>query len=150
MHESRCYVKLEEVPSGRAAPLSAVAVKPLLGRSIEGDDLVLAEWVDEGESSPDRPIAPLHRHDADDEAWYVLEGALGFVHGDERLEVPAGSALLVRHGVAHTFWNAGPGRARYLIVMTPRIAALVRALHEPGGRADVAALFRRFASELLA
>jgi oxalate decarboxylase/phosphoglucose isomerase-like protein (cupin superfamily) len=127
-----------------------MTVPPLLGTSIEGRDLVLAEWVDDGESSADRPVAPLHRHDADDEAWYVLDGSLGFVFGDERVEVPAGSALLVPHGVAHTFWNAGPGRVRYLIVMTPRIAALVRALHEPGGRDDVPALFRRFASELLA
>jgi len=127
-----------------------MAVPPLLGRSIEGDDLVLAEWLDDGESSPDRPIAPLHRHDADDEAWYVLEGALGFAYDDERVEVTAGSALLVPHGVAHTFWNAGPGRARYLIVMTPRIAALVQALHEPGGRDDMPELFRRHASELLA
>ena len=37
-----------------------------------------------------------------------------------------------------------------VIVMTPRIAALVAALHEPGALDDVHALFRRFDSELLA
>jgi Cupin domain len=127
-----------------------MTVPPLLGSSVEGGDFVLAEWVDDGESSAARPVAPLHRHLGDDEAWYVLEGMLGFVRGDERLEAPAGSAVLVPRGVAHTFWNAGSGRARYLIVMTPRIAALVAALHEPDALGDVHALFRRFDSELLA
>ena len=40
-------------------------------------------------------------------------------------------------------------QARYLIVMTPRIAALVEAIHEPGARLDLPGLFRRFDSELL-
>ena len=120
---------------------------PLVGSSLEGGDFVLAEWIDDGESSVERPVAPLHRHLADDEAWYVLEGRLGFIRGGERLEAPAGSAVLAARGVPHTFWNAGGGRARYLIVMTPRIAALIAALHEPG--ANPREVFPRFASELL-
>lgn len=124
-------------------------VPPLLGGLVEGGDFVVGEWVDDGETSAEWPVAPLHRHLSDDEAWYVLEGTLGFVCGDERLVAPAGSAVLVRHGLAHTFWNAGGGRARYLIVMTPRIAALVAAIHEPAARADLPGLFRRFDSELL-
>jgi mannose-6-phosphate isomerase-like protein (cupin superfamily) len=100
-----------------------VIVPPLIGDSISGSDFVVAEWVDDGESSAERPIAPLHRHHGDDEAWYVLEGALGFIRGEERLEAAAGSALLVPRGVAHTYWNAGDSRARYLLVMTPRLAA---------------------------
>jgi len=127
-----------------------VLVPPLLGSSIEGRDFVLAEWSDDGDSSAQRPIAPLHRHLADDEAWYVLDGALGFVRGDERLEAPAGAGVLVPAGVAHTFWNASGGTTRYLIVLTPRIAALIAALHEPGARDDLPGLFRRFDSELLA
>ena len=125
-------------------------VPPLLGSSIEGTDFVLAEWSDDGESSAERPIAPLHRHLADDEAWYVLDGALGFVRGDERLEVPAGAAVLVPAGVAHTFWNASGATTRYVIVMAPRIAALIAELHKPGARDDLPGLFRRFDSELLA
>jgi hypothetical protein len=130
--------------------LEQMNVPPLFGSSLEGADFVLGEWIDEGETSAEWPIAPLHRHLGDDEAWYVLEGTLGFVRGDERLEAPAGSAVLVPRGIAHTFWNAGPGRARYLIVMTPRVAALVAALHEPGGFDDVHGLFRSYDSELLA
>jgi mannose-6-phosphate isomerase-like protein (cupin superfamily) len=127
-----------------------VDVPLLQDGSIEGNDFTLHEWADDGESSAARPIAPLHVHHADDEAWYVLEGVLGFVRGDERLEAPLGAAVLVPRGVAHTYWNAGPGRARYLLVLTPRIAALIAALHEPDAHDDLPGLFRRFDSELLA
>ena len=123
---------------------------PLRGDSITGDDFVIAEWFDDNESSAERPVVPLHVHHTADEAWYVLEGALGFIRGDERLEASAGSAVLVPHGVPHTFWNAAGACTRYLIVMTPRIAALIEALHEPGALDDLAGLFRRFDSELLA
>jgi cupin domain len=127
-----------------------MTVPPLLGQVVSGGNFVLGEWVDDGETSATRPIAPLHVHHADDEAWYVLEGALGFIRGDERLEARAGSAVLVPGGVPHAFWNATAGeRTRYLIVMTPKIAALVAAIHEPGGRDDLPGLFRRFDSELL-
>ena len=123
---------------------------PLRGTTIGGDDFVLAEWADDGEStSAERPIAPLHVHDRDDEAWVVLEGTLGFRLGDELVEAPAGSAVLVPAGTPHSFWNATSAPARYVLVMTPRIAALVAALHEPGARDDLDALFHRFDSRLL-
>ncbi|HEX4678164.1 MAG TPA: cupin domain-containing protein [Gaiellaceae bacterium] len=122
------------------------AVPPLQGSSIAGTDFTIAEWVDDGESSADRPIAPAHVHFEDDEAWYVLEGALGFRRGGEHLEAPAGAAVLVPRGVVHTFWNAGGGRCRYLIVLTPRLAALLAGLHEPG--VDIPKLFARYASAL--
>lgn len=122
-------------------------VPPLQGGQLDGEDFVLAEWVDNGETSAEFPIAPLHSHDGDDEAWYVLEGTLGIRCGDEVLEVPAGAGVLVPRGVPHTFWNAGTDRLRYLILMTPRVAALVAALHEPG--ADAPALFARFDSRLI-
>jgi mannose-6-phosphate isomerase-like protein (cupin superfamily) len=124
-------------------------VPPLFGGSLVGHEFVVAEWVDEGESSAERPIAPLHVHHGDDEAWYVLEGALGFRSGEERLQAHTGAGVLVPRGTAHTFWNSAGARTRYLIVMTPRIAALIEALHEPGASDDLHALFRRFDSELL-
>lgn len=124
-----------------------MAVPPLLGTSLGGTDFVLAEWVDEGETSAEWPVAPLHVHRSDDEAWYVLEGTLGFRRGEELLEAPAGSAVLVPAGLVHSFWNAGGGRARYLLVMTPRIAALIEALHAPHD--DIDELFERFDSALV-
>jgi len=51
--------------------------------------------------------------------------------------------------VPHAYGTARGGeRARYLLVMTPKIRALVHALHEPGA-GDYAALFRAHDSEML-
>jgi mannose-6-phosphate isomerase-like protein (cupin superfamily) len=126
------------------------AVSPLAGGQLGGprSDFVIVEWTDSGESEWEW-IAPLHVHHADDEAWYVLEGVLRFQIGDEILEAGTGSAVLAAKGTPHAYGNARRGRAvRYLLVMTPKIRALVKALHEPGAD-DYAAIFRAHDSELL-
>jgi mannose-6-phosphate isomerase-like protein (cupin superfamily) len=108
-------------------------------------------WVDEGETSRDRTIAPLHLHRSEDEAWYVLEGALGFRVGEDEIEAEAGGAVIVPAGTPHSYWNATGGRTRYVIVMEPRTAALVRAIHamDPFDPARLPALFEEHDSELL-
>jgi mannose-6-phosphate isomerase-like protein (cupin superfamily) len=108
------------------------------------DDFVIAEW--RAEVGTHR-IAPLHVHHGDDEAWYILDGTLGFRLGDREFEASAGSAVLARKGTSHTYWNAGPTEARYLLVMAPRIARLVEAIHVPG--VDVPAVFTRFDSAIV-
>ncbi len=91
---------------------------------------VVAEWKDEGGSfDPPRLIAPRHVHHNDDEAWYVLEGALCVKRGEEVVDVPAGSGVLVPRGTVHTYWNPGPGPVRYLLFMTPGILRLIDAIH---------------------
>jgi mannose-6-phosphate isomerase-like protein (cupin superfamily) len=111
-------------------------------------DFVIVEWKDSGEGDWEW-IAPLHVHHEDDEAWYVLEGVLRFRIGEEICEAGAGSAVLAPKGTPHAYGNARHGQpARYLLVMTPRIRALVHALHEPGA-GDYRAIFRAHASELL-
>jgi mannose-6-phosphate isomerase-like protein (cupin superfamily) len=131
-------------------PLAA----PLAGGvlSAEGAALVLAEWTDPGgRTRPTRYIAPLHVHHDDDEAWYVLEGTLRFRLGDEEVEAPAGAAVLAERGTPHTYWNPRPEPARYLLAMTPRIMALIDALHAPGGgdAAAIEAVFREHRSTYL-
>ena len=57
---------------------------PLRGRPLSDPaaGMVLVEWSDPGGvTSRDRPIAGLHVHHQDDEAWYVLQGRLGFQLG---------------------------------------------------------------------
>jgi quercetin dioxygenase-like cupin family protein len=69
--------------------------------------------------------------------------------GEEEFEAGPGNAVLAPKGVPHSYGNARRGEpVRYLLVMTPRIAALVEALHEPGA-GDYAAIFRAHDSELL-
>jgi mannose-6-phosphate isomerase-like protein (cupin superfamily) len=123
-----------------------MGAEPLEGnvRGLSGDDFVLVQWT---ATVGDHWIAPLHVHHEDDEAWYVLRGRLGFRVGDETFEAGPGSAVLVHRGTPHTWWNAGDVEAEYLLVMTPRIASLVEAIHEP--TADVPGLFKAHSSEIL-
>jgi mannose-6-phosphate isomerase-like protein (cupin superfamily) len=125
-------------------------VTPLADGQIGGadSDFVMVEWADSGDSEWEW-IAPLHVHHADDEAWYVLEGVLRFHVGEEVFEAEPGTAVLAPKGTPHTYGNARKGTpARYVLVMTPRIRALVQALHEPGA-SDYPAIFRAHDSELL-
>jgi mannose-6-phosphate isomerase-like protein (cupin superfamily) len=111
------------------------------------ESFVIADWTDPG-THPGRPIAGLHRHRSDDEAWFVLEGRLEFRIGDSEREVGAGESVLVSRGTAHSYWNPAPEPARYLLVMTPRIHRLIEALHA-GDRRDYARIFEEYDSELL-
>jgi len=82
----------------------------------------------------------------DDEAWHVLEGELHFRFSDRTEVAPAGSTVFVPAGVAHTY-EALPG-ARYLIILTPRLRALIAALQSTPP-ADHSGVYRRHASELI-
>jgi mannose-6-phosphate isomerase-like protein (cupin superfamily) len=114
---------------------------------IVSDSFVIADWADPG-THPGRPIAGLHLHRSDDEAWYVIEGRLGFRVGDEERKVAAGESILVPRGTPHSYWNALSEPTRYLLVMTPRIHQLIQALHA-GDRDDWARIFEEHDSELL-
>jgi mannose-6-phosphate isomerase-like protein (cupin superfamily) len=124
---------------------------PLVGEQLGGphSDFVIVEWTDSGQSDYEW-IAPLHVHHSDDEAWYVLDGMLRFRIGDEIREIGAQGAVLAPKGTPHAYGNARHGQpVRYLLVMTPRVRALVQALHEPGA-GDYREIFRAHDSELLA
>jgi len=115
---------------------------------IVSESFVIADWTDPG-THPGRPIAGLHLHRSDDEAWFVLEGRLGFRVGDDGREVAAGESILVERGTPHSYWNPASEPARYLLVMSPRIHRLIEALHT-GDRDDWAAIFEEHDSVLLA
>jgi quercetin dioxygenase-like cupin family protein len=58
----------------------------------------------------------------------VLEGTLIFRFMDKEIEAPAGTTVFIPAGVPHDYYEAS-GPARYLIIMPPRLRALVNALH---------------------
>jgi mannose-6-phosphate isomerase-like protein (cupin superfamily) len=61
-----------------------------------GNAFVVAEWQDGGgPAGTPRLIAPWHLHHDDDEAWYVLEKVLLRSGWQRRVEVRAGSGVLV-------------------------------------------------------
>ncbi len=109
------------------------------------------------ESAP--PVNPhgaiLHRHLSYDEAFFVLEGEMNFVVGDERRERSAtGTFIFVPRGVPHSFANPGPGTARMLVIGSSGVQSLVEevapiiATNPPDAEA-VKAAFARHDSELV-
>src|SRR5882672_11743790 len=108
---------------------SLILAPPLSGNTIgsTSDNFVIAEWQDPGGPVGEkRLIAPLHLHQRDDEAWYVLEGTLRVQVGDQEVEARAGSGVFVPKGTPHTYWNPAPEAARYLLIMTSNICRLIQ------------------------
>src|SRR5918995_84721 len=74
---------------------------------------------------------PLHRHQQDDEAFYVLEGELTFFFADrEPFPASAGTFVHIPGGTVHAF-QVDSATARYLIITTPHHLAFYRAMSEP-------------------
>ena len=133
---------------------SPTPAPPLLGNTIGSiaDGFVVVEWQDAGGPANERRlIAPLHLHHRDDEVWYVLEGTLRVKVGDSEIEAHPGAAVLAPRGTPHTYWNPGPGRLRYLLVMTANTFRLIQEIHATVDRTPTVlrALFRKYNSELL-
>ena len=104
-----------------------------------GTSFVVKEWRGSGP-------ATLHVHHADDEAWHVLEGILRFRFADGDLDVPAGGSVFVPAGVPHTYQAQD---ARYLIILTPRLDALIAELQATPDRAAHPGVYRKYDSTLL-
>lgn len=133
---------------------SPTPATPLLGKTVgsTAGGFVVAEWQDlGGPAGQRRLIAPVHLHRHDDEVWYVLEGVLRVQVGDTEVEAQAGTAVLAPRGTPHTYWNPGPGRARYLLVMTSNTFRLIQEIHATTDRnpSKLRALFEKYDSELL-
>ena len=105
----------------------------------DGASLSVHEW--RGSGPP-----WLHVHHADDEAWHVLEGTLTFRFADRTAEAAAGSTVFVPAGAAHTY--AASAGARYLVILTPRLRALIAEL-QSSPPAEHAGIMRRHDSEIL-
>ncbi|HEY6242955.1 MAG TPA: cupin domain-containing protein [Pyrinomonadaceae bacterium] len=105
-----------------------------------GQSFEIHEWRGSG---PDY----LHVHYSDDEAWHVLEGTLTFRFVDRQVEASAGTTVFVPAGVPHTYFVAGEP-TRYLIILTPRLRALIEALHSTP-REQHGAVMKQFDSAIL-
>jgi mannose-6-phosphate isomerase-like protein (cupin superfamily) len=60
-----------------------------------------------------------HVHPDEDDAFYILEGELTFVLGDELVAAPPGTFVLVPPGVEHGFRNDGAVPVRMLNIHAP-------------------------------
>jgi mannose-6-phosphate isomerase-like protein (cupin superfamily) len=61
---------------------------------------------------------PRHRHEHEDEAWYLLEGEATFWCGSQVLEAETGGFVFLPRGVEHTF-RVGSRGARLLTLTVP-------------------------------
>jgi cupin superfamily acireductone dioxygenase involved in methionine salvage len=61
---------------------------------------------------------PLHLHHTSDETFFVLEGAIRFMVGDEIIDASAGDVVFAPRGVPHAFRIKSP-QARAITICTP-------------------------------
>jgi quercetin dioxygenase-like cupin family protein len=61
----------------------------------------------------------LHIHRNTDEAFYVVDGALRFQLGEDKIEAPTGAFLFIPRGVHHAFMNPTAEPATYIVVLSP-------------------------------
>jgi quercetin dioxygenase-like cupin family protein len=112
-------------------------------------------------TAPPGDMPPLHRHDREDELFYVVEGRLAVHQPGRRLEGEVGSAMFAERGVPHAYEVLGDEPARFLVVATPAgfeefVAEVARGadalcLPEPSepDPEKMAAVSRRYGIELL-
>jgi mannose-6-phosphate isomerase-like protein (cupin superfamily) len=69
--------------------------------------------------APGRKGPKAHVHEDEDDAFYVLDGELTFVIGEEEIAAPTGTFVLVPPGVLHTFLNRTATPVRILNIHAP-------------------------------
>jgi mannose-6-phosphate isomerase-like protein (cupin superfamily) len=127
---------------GETASLGASTVR-FLAQQADADALAVTE----GLLAPGFPGARPHTHERTYDAYYILEGTVLFLLGNEEVSAPAGSFVLVPPGVRHMFSNPGHEPARILNVTQP--AGLEQYLKEaaelpavdPAALAEIAARY---------
>jgi quercetin dioxygenase-like cupin family protein len=68
--------------------------------------------------APQGAGSPSHRHQREDEAWYILEGELTFWLGDQECTGTAGAFVFGPRGITHRF-RVDSAEARFLLFLTP-------------------------------
>jgi mannose-6-phosphate isomerase-like protein (cupin superfamily) len=80
-------------------------------RCAPGMDTIVLEMTLPVGSAP-----PLHVHETLDDTWYILEGQMVVLCGEDRLIVGPGHWVSMPRGVPHTFRVVGEHEARILLV----------------------------------
>ncbi|MBL9195474.1 MAG: cupin domain-containing protein [Opitutaceae bacterium] len=111
------------------SPRSTVVVPPLSARVIRafGDEVtVLLSGQETGGKysmfsmvTPPGGGPPPHRHQNEDEWFWVLEGRAEFFKDGAWAAVPVGTAVFTPRGVVHTFRNGGDTPLRMLMHTAP-------------------------------
>jgi len=118
---------MSDVP---ASPEGVIVLGPREGRSYacgpmqavfkaDGDETGSRYSVSEWWVEPNRVGVGPHKHDANEELFYVVEGTMTFRVGEDDVDAAAGTFLRVPAGVMHGFENRTATRAGVLNVFIP-------------------------------
>ena len=110
-------------------PRTGVVLRPGEGRRYEmggmsavfkadGDETANLYNISEWWLEPDTAGPHAHQHPEDD-VFYVIEGTVHFLIGEDWIEAPKGTFVLAPGGVTHTFENRGTVRAGMLNIGAP-------------------------------
>jgi len=118
--------------AGRAYPMGRISAVFKADGSETAGYSISEWWLEPNTKGPGG-----HSHPEDD-VFYVLEGTMTFLLGDQWIDAPAGSFVLAPGGVTHDFENRGSTRAGALNfsngVFEPEMPAIAEyfAEHPPG------------------
>lgn len=85
-----------------------------LGTAASGGEMTVIEAEIQPQEGP-----PLHVHDRENEAYYVLSGEFEFVCGEDTFRGGAGTFVHSPRGVPHRYRNVGATAGRILFSFTP-------------------------------
>lgn len=63
--------------------------------------------------------SPYHLHHNEDEAFFIIDGTLRFVSGEQSWQGSSGTWAYLPKGIPHGFEVVGEGEARFLLFLTP-------------------------------
>jgi quercetin dioxygenase-like cupin family protein len=81
-------------------------------------------------TQPPGIATPLHRHQNEAEAFYLLDGEMTYVAGDETYELAGGWFMYLPRGLPHAFRIRGDRPARFIALTVP--GGLLRLYDEVG------------------
>ncbi|HEY2225876.1 cupin domain-containing protein [Actinomycetospora sp.] len=70
-------------------------------------------------TQPPGAASPVHVHTREDEAWYLLEGAMTYRAGADLVRLVAGDFIYLPRDVPHAFRTTGPVPSRFLALTVP-------------------------------
>lgn len=65
------------------------------------------------------PPPPMHIHDNEEEALYVLDGTIDIFLGDAVVDAWAGTFCMIPRGTVHSYRSTSPAPARLLLILSP-------------------------------
>lgn len=100
---------------GRAYDMGAMQATFLADGEETKDTYSISEWYLDACTPGPGP----HSHEANDDIFYVIEGTMTFLAGEETIHATKGAFLRIPAGVTHDFWNESAARAGVLNIYIP-------------------------------